>query len=508
MSGKRPSQAQQRRSVRLLLEELESRLVPSFLPRPSHVVVVIEENRSFSEIIGSPNAPYINSLAAQGALMTNSFAPTHPSQPNYLDLFSGSNQGVTDDSCGHSFSAANLASELIGAGLSFGGYSESMPSVGYTGCTFNNNLYAAKHNPWVHFTNVPANDNLPFAGYFPADFSQLPTLAIVVPNQQDDMHDGTIEQADAWLQSNLGTYVQWAQANNSLLVVTWDEDDGSSTNQIATLFVGPMVLAGQYGETINHFNVLRTLEDMYNLTYASASAGAAPIIDIWQVTAQNFVQSLYMDFLGRSGSPGEIANWVAALPQVGRAAVVNGIARSPEAFTRLVNSLYVRFLGRPVDPFGQQAWLGLLESGGTEEQVLEGILSSGEFASVANSSVGSTNTDYNYVSALYSLLLNRTAGSAEVNGWLNVLPGAGRAAVAVGFLNSAEFRGDAVRSFYGDPSLSPLPAEPFFPNLLRRASAPATWEVAFWVDSSLDLLGIEAGFAESQEYFMAAQLRL
>ena len=63
------------------------------VPRPDHVVIVIEENHSYSEIIGSSAAPYINSLAAQGALFTQSHATTHPSQPNYLHLFSGSNQG-------------------------------------------------------------------------------------------------------------------------------------------------------------------------------------------------------------------------------------------------------------------------------------------------------------------------------------------------------------------------------------------------------------------------------
>ena len=78
------------------------------VPRPDHVVIVIEENHSYSEIIGSSAAPYINSLAAQGALFTQSYATTHPSQPNYLHLFSGSNQGVTNDSCPHSFSTANL----------------------------------------------------------------------------------------------------------------------------------------------------------------------------------------------------------------------------------------------------------------------------------------------------------------------------------------------------------------------------------------------------------------
>src|SRR5436305_75805 len=81
------------------------------VPRPDHVVVVIEENHSYSEIIGSAAAPYINGLANQGALFTASYAVEHPSQPNYLDLFSGGNQGVTDDSCPHTFSTQNLGSE-------------------------------------------------------------------------------------------------------------------------------------------------------------------------------------------------------------------------------------------------------------------------------------------------------------------------------------------------------------------------------------------------------------
>src|SRR5436853_945222 len=85
----------------------------SSVPRPDHVVVVMEENHSYSEIIGSSAAPYINGLASQGALFTDSYGVEHPSQPNYLDLFSGSNQGITDDSCPHTFSAPNLGSELI-----------------------------------------------------------------------------------------------------------------------------------------------------------------------------------------------------------------------------------------------------------------------------------------------------------------------------------------------------------------------------------------------------------
>jgi phospholipase C len=248
------------------------------LPRPAHVVVVMEENHSYSQIIGSSSAPYINSLAAQGALFTNSHGVSHPSEPNYLALFSGSTQGLTSDSCPHTFSAANLGAEVIGAGLTFTGYSESMPSDGYTGCT--SGEYARKHNPWSDFSNVPSASNRTF-GAFPANFASLPTVSVVVPNLLDDMHDGTIAQGDSWLQAHLDSYAQWAKSNNSLLIVTWDENDGSSGNQIPTIIVGAGVTPGSYSENISHYNVLRTIEDLYGLPHAGASASATPITDIW-----------------------------------------------------------------------------------------------------------------------------------------------------------------------------------------------------------------------------------
>jgi hypothetical protein len=102
-----------------------------------------------------------------------------------------------------------------------------------------------------------------------------------VPNQLNDMHDGSIAQGDAWVSNNLSAYYQWAQTHNSLLIVTFDEDDSSASNQIFTLFVGPMVAAGQYSNRINHFNVLRTIEDMYGLTHAGAAASATPITVGW-----------------------------------------------------------------------------------------------------------------------------------------------------------------------------------------------------------------------------------
>ena len=258
------------------------------VPRFSDVVIVIMENKNYSDIIGRPDeAPYLNSLAAGGALFSNSYAVSHPSQPNYLALFSGSTQGVTSDNCPQNFkNVANLGAELISAKLSFAGYSESMPSNGYTGCGTSFSLgYVRSHNPWVDFGNVPAASNLTFAS-FPKNYSLLPTVSIVVPNLCDDMHYCPRDIGDAWIKNNLGGYAQWAKANNSLLIVTFDEDGsifgfGGDGNKIPTIFYGAHVRTGTYGEHTTHYGVLRTVEDMYGLPHAGASATASPITDVW-----------------------------------------------------------------------------------------------------------------------------------------------------------------------------------------------------------------------------------
>ena len=252
------------------------------LPRPDHVVVVVEENRAYGDVIGSSDAPYLNSLAAQGASFTQAYAITHPSEPNYLALFSGSTQGLTDDSCPHAFTGPNLAGGLLAAGDTFAGYSESMPSNGYTGCTAG--AYARKHNPWVNFAAVPAADNRTFAA-FPRDFNALPTVAFVVPNLLNDMHDGTVARADGWLRTNLDAYAQWAKTHNSELIVTWDEDDNGAGNHIPLIVVGAHVKPGTYAERIDHYNVLRTIEDFYGLARAGASAQATAITDAFAASA-------------------------------------------------------------------------------------------------------------------------------------------------------------------------------------------------------------------------------
>ncbi|MGV1087368.1 MAG: alkaline phosphatase family protein [Mycobacterium sp.] len=254
------------------------------VPRFAHVVVVVEENRAAAAVIGDKEAPYINALAAGGALMTQSFAVTHPSQPNYVALFAGDTLGVDSDYCPQDLGdAPNLASGLLAAGYTFGGYAEGLPEVGSPVCRAG--AYARKHLPWTNFTNVPPSASMPFSA-FTGDAS-LPTVSFVVPDLGDDMHDGSIAEADSWLAAHLAGYAEWAKANNSLLIVTWDEDDDHkhnlypTDNQIPTIFYGAGVRPGRYDQPISHYNVLSTIQEIYGLPKTGQAASAPPVTGIW-----------------------------------------------------------------------------------------------------------------------------------------------------------------------------------------------------------------------------------
>jgi acid phosphatase len=311
-------------------------------PAFDHIVVVIEENHSFGDIIGSSAAPNINALAASGANIVNastdptgstsgSHAVRHPSQPNYLELYSGSNQGTIQD--GHPgtsgepfsspppFTTPNLGAALRNAGFSFATYSQTLPSVGFDGDSSGD--YQRKHNPvanWMNDVNATANQlpssvNQPFTTFesiaaSPGGFANLPTVSFVVPDQQFDMHDGTIEQADTWLKTNIiDTYLAWAKTHNSLLIVTFDEDgDNTASNQIPTIFAGAKIKPGNYPETnlnannphvasptdpgiqtptgpaMNHYNVLSTIEDICGLAHIGGSVNRRPVSDIFTIS--------------------------------------------------------------------------------------------------------------------------------------------------------------------------------------------------------------------------------
>ncbi|MGI8879356.1 MAG: alkaline phosphatase family protein [Jatrophihabitans sp.] len=248
------------------------------VPRFDHIVVVVVENHAYGQVIGASQAPFLNSLAARGAVLTRSYAVSHPSQPNYLALFSGSTHGLVDDSCPHTFTGPNLATALLAGGRTFAGYSESLPSAGYTGCSAGS--YARKHAPWTDFAGLPRTVNQPMTS-FPSNLNALPDVSFVIPNLRHDMHDGTVAQSDRWLQQRLGAYANWSSAHNSLLIVTADEDDNHSGNRIATVLAGAHVRAGRYGTRTNHYGLLRTVLASCGLTPFGGAAKTAPIVGLW-----------------------------------------------------------------------------------------------------------------------------------------------------------------------------------------------------------------------------------
>nr|WP_277349695.1 alkaline phosphatase family protein [Planosporangium thailandense] len=253
---------------------------PATLPRPDHVVVAVFENKTYGTVAGDRRAPYLNAVMKRAALFTNAHGVTHPSQPNYLALFSGSTHGVTDDHCPVRLNGApNLARQLLDAGLTFTGYSEDLPRAGFSGCSHAG--YAAKHNPWADFDNVPASANQPYTA-FPTDFHTLPTVSFVIPNLCHDMHDCGVATGDAWARSHLDTYLRWAEQHNSLLIVTFDENDGSPHNQIVTFIAGAGVQPGSYTEPVDHYRVLRTLQSLYGLAPLGDSARTSPVTDVWR----------------------------------------------------------------------------------------------------------------------------------------------------------------------------------------------------------------------------------
>jgi phosphatidylinositol-3-phosphatase len=249
------------------------------LPRPAHVVVVVEENRTLRDVMGGKKAPYLTVLAKAGALFTEAHAEMHPSLPNYFALFAGLTNRNGDDcpATGIPAAAPNLGSELLAAGLTFSAYSEGLPSTGFRGCSAGQ--YARKHAPWVHFTNVPPRLHHPLGDL--QSFDTLATVTFVIPDLDDDMHDGTIEAGDAWARAHLGPLAVWAQQHDTLVIVTWDEGFDAG-NSIPTIFAGPMVRTGTYSERIDHYRVLRTLEDMYGLAPTGRAESAAPIVDCWR----------------------------------------------------------------------------------------------------------------------------------------------------------------------------------------------------------------------------------
>jgi phosphatidylinositol-3-phosphatase len=232
-----------------------------------HVIWIVFENKGYDSIVGSPNAPYINSLAQQCGLATNFFAVAHPSLPNYIAMTSGSTQGITDDAdpASHPLSVPSIFSQL---GSDWKSLQESMPS----NCSMTNSGdYAVRHNPPAYYTNVNCADQDVPLGPTP-DLSARFTY--VTPNLCNDMHDCSVGTGDTWLAGFMPKVLASPeyQAGGTAVFITWDESGGGS-NHVATLVVSPYTTPGTEAATLyDHYSLLRTTEELLGLeTLGNAS---------------------------------------------------------------------------------------------------------------------------------------------------------------------------------------------------------------------------------------------
>jgi Phosphoesterase family/IPT/TIG domain len=270
---------------------------------PPHVMVVVMENEEYSSIIGSSNAPYINSLATAYRSATNWFAVQGNSPHDYLDLLVGSDLGLPS---GVPYSATTLVDELHSAGVPWKGYMESMPSSCDTGGSTTDGKYDPIHNPFHYFTNYTtasggwcSSGNASTEGVLPyptgglvstLDGANAPDFVWVTPNNCDNMH-GTkapappcphntggplIKAGDTWLSSNLGPVISssWF-SNNGIIILTWDE--GTSTKGCCGLsapggHIATIVIAsnnkggGKFTPNGDHFGTLRGIQESYAVT--------------------------------------------------------------------------------------------------------------------------------------------------------------------------------------------------------------------------------------------------
>jgi acid phosphatase len=261
------------------------------VPLSTHVFVVLEENHSYSSVIGSSSMPYLNSLASKYGLATQYYANTHPSIGNYLMLTTG--QTITNnDSLCSTLSQDNVVRHLLTAGKTFKAYADSLPRSGYTGCSYY--PYVKRHNPLAYFSDVANSGSekynlVPFSK-FSSDLTNhtLPNYSFIVPNLLHDAHDGTLNQADGWLKTNIAPLIASPTfQKDGLLIIVFDESTSSDSQHggghVAAVIIGPKVKPGYKSTTLyQHQSTLKTLMQALGLTsFPGAASSAKPMAEFF-----------------------------------------------------------------------------------------------------------------------------------------------------------------------------------------------------------------------------------
>ena len=252
------------------------------IPNFDHIVLIVLENKGYNTVIGSPQAPNLNGLAQKYVQLSNYYAVSHPSLPNYIALMSGGTQGITSD-CNNCFvNQKNLADLVMASGRTWKAYEEDMPAPCSLGDT---KLYAQKHNPLIYFDSIRLNSKLCDSNIVPltqldSDLAakQLPSFSFLMPNLCNSGHDCAIDKPDAWVQ-NMVTKLQASPAlgNNSLIIVVFDEAEGSDKGtccglsgtgggQVPAILISPLAKPAFTDSTdYSHYSLLKTILTAWNL---------------------------------------------------------------------------------------------------------------------------------------------------------------------------------------------------------------------------------------------------
>jgi acid phosphatase len=267
--------------------------VPGSPPQFKHVYLLVLENEEYGSLVGSGNAPFLNGLIAKYGLATNYFGVAHPSQPNYLALFSGSTQGVTDDG-NHDISAANLADQLETAHKTWSVFAQDYPGGCFAGASQSGGgegigaagSYARKHDPAISFTDISSNpsrcsriSNLAAFDPAAADFE------LIVPNQCNDMHSCPIATGDAFLRTFVPRITSSPAFAGSVLFITTDEGttNANGGGQVATIVVSPLAKNG-FSSAVrhDHYSLLRTIEDSWGLPCLGQACSATDMAEFFR----------------------------------------------------------------------------------------------------------------------------------------------------------------------------------------------------------------------------------
>lgn len=241
---------------------------------PRHVFLIVMENKSADEAL---SGQFTASLAAKYGVARNYHAVSHPSVPNYLALTSGSTWGLHDDSY-HVLAKQDLGTQLTKAGVPWRAY---MEGLGDAGCLDSPVPYDPGHNPFAYYGGACPANVVPFTAFAGDLGANTPRFSWITPDMCHDTHNCPVATGDEWLRQTVGEITSSAAwKSNGVLFITWDEDDGSASNQVLTLVVSPAHAHVQSDQAYDHYSMLATIEDLMGVGRLGQAAGAHTMSDL------------------------------------------------------------------------------------------------------------------------------------------------------------------------------------------------------------------------------------